>query len=76
MPLILVKNLTRASDTDLAVIFLSGIASGYLVLASIIVKIHMCPDLVFGKGPTQSIMTLSNDCPHAGIGISGATLIF
>ena len=37
-----------------------GMASGNLVEEHIIVKRYWFLDLVFGKGPTQSIITLLN----------------
>ena len=52
--------------------FLSGTASGNRVLVHIIVNRNWFPDLVLGSGPTQSISTLLNGSPTAGIGLSGA----
>ena len=52
----------------LALMFLKGIASGNLVEAHIIVSRNLFPDLVFGNGPTQSIMTLLKGSLNAGIG--------
>ena len=42
-------------------IFLKGIASGKRVEAHIIVKRYSLQDMVFGNGPTQSIMILLKD---------------
>ena len=53
-----------------------GMASGNLVDAHIIIKIYWFQELVFGKAPTHSIMTLQNGCKKAGIGLRGATGIF
>ncbi len=58
--------------TDLAVIFRNGITSGNRVATHIIVKIYCEPNLVFGRGPTQSIRMRSNGSPTAGIGQRGA----
>ena len=38
----------------------NGMASGNLVAEHIIVNKYICPDLVLGKGPTQSITSFSN----------------
>ena len=53
-----VKNYTSALTIVLVLIFLSGMALGKRVEAHIIVKIYWQPDLVLGRGPTQSIMIL------------------
>ena len=53
------KNLTKAFAMVFVLIFLKGIASGKRVEAHILVKMYSFPDLVFGKGPTQSIMMLN-----------------
>uniref|UniRef100_A0A673ZV90 Regulatory associated protein of MTOR complex 1 n=1 Tax=Salmo trutta TaxID=8032 RepID=A0A673ZV90_SALTR len=66
------KNFTSAFTTVLAVIVRRGIASGYRVALHIIVSKNWLPDLVFGNGPTQSIITFSNGSPTTGIGQSGA----
>ena len=50
------KNLTKAFTMVFVLIFLKGIGSGKRVEAHIIVKKYSLPDLVFGNGPTQSIM--------------------
>ena len=50
--------------------------SGNLVEAHIMVKRYWSLDLVFGKGPTQSIITLLNDSSNAGMGSRGATGFF
>jgi hypothetical protein len=67
-----VKNFTSAFTTFLVVIFLMGIASGNLVEAHMIVSKYSNPDLVFGSGPTQSMRTVLNGSPNAGIGWRGA----
>ena len=54
----------------------NGMASGNLVEAHIMVKRYWFLDLVFGKGPTQSIITLLNGSSNAGMGLRGATGIF
>ena len=56
----------------LVLIFLKGIASGKRVEAHIIVKRYSLPDLVFGNGPTQSIMNLLKGSSNAGIGCNPA----
>ena len=66
-----VKNFIRALTMVLALMFLKGIASGNLVEAHIIVSRNSFPDLVFGNGPTQSIMTLLKGSSKAGIGCNG-----
>ena len=71
-----VKNFIRALTMVLALMFLKGIASGNLVEAHIIVSRNSFPDLVFGNGPTQSIMTLLKGSSKAGIGCKGARGIF
>ena len=48
--------------------FLKGIASGKRVEVHIIVKRYSFPDLVQGKGPTQSISILQKGSSKAGIG--------
>ena len=40
------------------------------------VKRYWFLGLVFGKGPTQSIITLLNGSSKAGMGLRGATRIF
>ena len=65
------KNFTRALTIALVLVFLKGIASGKRVEAHIIVKRYSDPDLVLGKGPTQSIMILLNGSSKAGIGCKG-----
>ena len=61
------KNLTKALTMVFVLIFLRGTASGKRVEAHIIVKRYSFPDLVFGNGPTQSIMVLLNVSTNAGI---------
>ena len=56
----------RALTMFLVLIFLNGIASGKRVEAHIIVRRYSWPDLVLGKGPTQSIITLLKGSPKAG----------
>ena len=53
-----------------------GMASGNLVETHIMGKRYWFLDLVFGKGPTQSIITLLNGFSNAGMGLRGATGIF
>ena len=53
--------------------FVKGMASGNPVDAHLIVKRYWFLDLVFGKGPTQSIISLLNGSSNAGIGLRGAT---
>lgn len=55
-----------------AVILRTGTASGNLVEAHIIVRMYWCSELDFGKGPTQSTITLLNGSPITGIGDRGA----
>ena len=52
----------------LVLIFLSEKASGKRVETHIIVRRFSWPDLVLGKGPTQSIIILLNGSPKAGMG--------
>ena len=66
------KNLTEAFTMVLVLIFLKGIASGKRVEAHIIVKRYSFPDLVFGNGPTQSVMILLKGSSNAGIGCNPA----
>lgn len=68
----MVKNFVKTLTTAQDVILQSGIASGYLVAEHIIVNKNGLPDLVFGKGPTQSTITCSKGSPMTGIGIKGA----
>jgi hypothetical protein len=68
-----VKNLTRALTIVFALIFLKRIASGKRVEAQIIMyKNYWEPNLVFGNGPTQSIITLLKGSSNAGIGCKWA----
>ena len=53
-----------------------GMSSGNLVEAHIMVKRYWFLDLVFGKGPTQSIITLLNGSSNAGMGLREAKEIF
>lgn len=50
----------------------SGIASGDLVAEHIRVNRCEWPDLVLGKGPTQSINSFSNGLLITGTGFNGA----
>ena len=52
--------------------FLRGIAYGNRIAEHIMVNKYTLPDLVLGKGPTQSINILLNGSPNAGIGYNGA----
>ena len=72
----LVKNSTSFETTTLEVIFLKGMASGYLVVVSMIVSKYSLPNLVLGNGPTQSIITFLKGSFTTGIGASGAGLMF
>ena len=47
-----------------------------LVKTHIMVKRYWFLDLVFGKGPTQTIITLLNGSSNGGMGFSGAMGIF
>lgn len=67
------KNLVKAFIKELEVILRSGIASGNRVAAHIIVSRYLSPLFVFGKGPTQSIITLSKGTPVTGIGCRAAS---
>ena len=67
-----VKNFRSTALMALVRIFLNGNASGYLVLAHMSVSRYWFPPLVFGSGPTQSIMTRENGSPKAGMGFNGA----
>ena len=62
------KNFTSALTIVLALIFLSGIASGKRVEAHIMVRRYSQPFFVWGKGPTQSIITLLKGSSKAGMG--------
>lgn len=48
------KNLISAFFTVLAFSIRNGIASRNLVAEHITISMYWCPDLVFGRGPTQS----------------------
>ena len=67
-----VKNLVSAFIIVGALIFLTGTASGNLVATHIMVKRYWLPDLVIGRGPTQSINTLLKGSSMAGMGFNGA----
>ena len=71
-----VKNLINDLTIIGAFVFQSGTASGKRVDAHIIVSKYLFPLLVFGRGPTQSIITQENGSSNAGIGTSGARCIF
>ena len=68
-----VKNLINALTVVFALIFLRGIASGNLVDAHMAVNKYWLPDLVLGRGPTQSMITLPNGPSNVGIGCKGAS---
>ena len=68
----IVKNLCRASIIFRVLIFLNAIASTYRVEAHILVNKYSLPDLVLGKGPTQSITMRAKGSPNAGIGLRWA----
>ena len=63
-------NLTKALTMVYVLIFLKGIASGKRIEAHIIVKRYSLPDLVFGNGPTQTIMILLKGSSNAGMGFN------
>ena len=71
-----VKNLIKYLTIVAARIFLSGMASGNLVEAHMIVSMYWLPVLVRGNGPTISISTWLKGSSKAGIGLNGATGIF
>ncbi len=50
----------------------NGMALGNLVAEHINVNKYTCPDLVLGKGPTQSITSFSNGSFNTGTGFKGA----
>ena len=52
------KNFTKVLTIFIVLIFLSGLASGKRVEAHSIERRHSWPDLVLGKGITQSIINL------------------
>ena len=52
----------------LALVFLSGMASGKRVEAHIIVSNYRFPYLVLGSAPTQSTTTLLKESSKAGTG--------
>jgi len=68
-----VKNFTRESTIFGALILQSGTASRKHVALHIIVNKYLLPAFVFGRGPTQSIITSLNSSPQAGIGLREAT---
>ena len=59
---------TSALTIDFVLMFLKGIASGKRVEVHTNVKRYSFPDLVRGKGPTQSISILLKGSSKAGIG--------
>ena len=65
------KNLVKALTIVFALMFLRGMASGNLVDAHMMVNKYSFPDLVFGNGPTQSIIILLKGSWTAGMGCSG-----
>ena len=68
--------MTRAFDILGAVMLVKGMALGNLVEAHKMVKRYWFLDLVFGKGTTQSIITLVNGSSNTGMGLTGATGFF
>ena len=71
-----VKNLINDLIIRGAFTFRSGTASGKRVDAHIIVSKYLFPLLVFGRGPTQSIITQENGSSNVGIGTSVVHCIF
>ena len=65
------KNFTRAFTMFLVLIFLSGMASGKRVEHTLLWG-YSWPDLLSGKGSTQSIIILLNGSSKAGIGCKWA----
>ena len=61
------KSFTKVLTIFFVLIFLSGMAFGKCVEAHIIVRSYSWPDLVLGKGPTQSIIILLKGSLKAGI---------
>ena len=61
------KNLTKVFTIVYVLIFLKRIASGKRVDSRIIVKWYSFADLVFGNGPTQSIMVPLNGSSNAAV---------
>ena len=55
-----IKCSAKAEEIAVDTILRKGIASGYLVKLSWIVKIYLLPFSVLGKGPTISISIFSN----------------
>lgn len=55
----------------LAVMRSNGMASGYRVVAHIIVSKYSYLHLVLGRGPIQSLMTFASGSLTRGIGFSG-----
>jgi hypothetical protein len=68
--------IVKALVIVLALIFLSGIASGKGVEAHIIVSNYRFPYLVLESGPTQSTITLLKESSKAGTGRSVAAWMF
>ena len=68
-----VKELNRAFEILGADTLAKGITCGNLVEAHIMVKRYWFLNLVFYKGPTESIITLLNGFSNAGMGLRGAT---
>ena len=68
--------IVKALIIVLALVFLSGMASGKRVEAHIIVSNYRFPYLVLGSGPTQSTTTLLKESSKAGTGRSIAAWMF
>ena len=68
--------IVKALVIVLALILLSGMASGKRVEAHIIVSNYRFPYLILGSGPTQSRITLLKESSKAGTGRSVAAWMF
>lgn len=75
-PQIIKKNLIRALARVFALIFLSSMASGNCVDVYMMVSKYWFPDLVLGKGPTQSTNTRLKGSSSPGIVWRGKNGIF
>ena len=70
------NKIVKALIIVLALIFLSGMASGKRVEAHIIVSNYRFPYLVLESGPAQSTITLLKESSNAGTGLSVAARMF
>ena len=73
---LLVGSRTSSLPLMTAVMLVKGMASGNLDEAHIMVKRYWFLDLIFGKGPTQSIISLQNGSSNAGMSLRRAAGIF